>query len=160
MSEFNRLIDDSCYKTVKDCENVKTVKYITTSFNNLLDNQGLNGGFYGLSVKHELAVPSEKIDIYNSLIRDTITNCQTMRGTDNALPLETIPAKYQLPFGNVEIEDELKNGSTTLRSKKTCLKTLDCNNQDRVFYIFDKNILPPKPENGVEKQRFAFSSRF
>lgn len=152
---MSHLTDDPCYLQTKNNSNVTSYKYMTTSFDDLIKNKEI--GNY--SIRHELTSPSDFIDIHSELLESKITNCLAYRGTDNQLPVSTIPAKYQLFHGTPEMEDQLR--AKDLKQKKSCANVL-FNKTARTFAIFDdvNGIETPEPVKAVEPVRFAFSTRF
>lgn len=140
--EFNRTRDDPCAMQTRQNENDKKLKFVTTNFGDLLQARE-SYNFFGLGVRDQLFVPSEKVDTYSALRQGTegniITNCNVRHGFGQ-FPVPTMPARYQLSRGDVETEDTLRNYTET--NSQPC-NPRDITFHDRSFYIFD-------PATGVE----------
>jgi hypothetical protein len=168
MNEFNRLNEDNCYNQRKDVDNVKKLKYMTWNGIELLQGkESLN--FFGIGIKDELFVPSEKIDTYSSLLNGdnggVLTN-EKIKNSFGQLPLPTLPYKGQLQHGDVIKEDKIRN---YIDVKKNACLPKDSNFEIRSFYIFDdsQGIETPKaidsveiPESGFSFGRTGIPSRF
>lgn len=163
--EFNRTLDDPCATQQRAEDNNKKLKFVTTNFRDLLDaKEQLN--FYGMTIKDKLFVPSEEMDKDSKLkygeTGGIITNCKTKHGF-GALPLPTIPSRYQLFHGDVDIEDSLRNLSDN--TKNSC-NPRDTEYYKRHFYLFDdsKGIETPDATKSIESkdfgQRGGVSTRF
>jgi hypothetical protein len=152
--DLNRLKDDDCYQVARNNSDGKKLRYYTTSFKDFLDAQTNKENYFGLTIKNELFVPTSKIDTYSDLVNGTngqmLTNQYTKRGTDTSYPLPTIPAKYQLAHGNIEIEDNLRMVNN-YKTQKSCLP-IECNYNEKTFQIFEKNSPPQNIAQNVKLQ--------
>lgn len=167
-NEFNRLNEDACYTQQKETSNNKKLKFVTTNHIDLLNAKDeLN--FFGIGIRDQLFVPSDKIDTYSSLVNgstgQTITN-NNMRNNLTALPLATLPYRGQLQHGDVDIEDSIRNNLVT---KKNSIIPRDSEFERRSFTIFndEENIPIPQaifsvetPADGFEFGRNGVSGRF
>lgn len=163
--EFNRTIDDPCATQQRSEDNSKKLKFVTTNFRDLLDAKDkLN--FYGMTIKDKLFVPAENMDEDSKLkygeTGGVITNCKTKHGFGQ-LPLPTIPSRYQLYHGDVDIEDSIRNLSDN--TKNSC-NPRDTEYYKRHFYVFDdsKGIETPDAIKSIETPDFGarggLSTRF
>jgi hypothetical protein len=163
--EFNRTIDDPCATQQRYEDNNKKLKFVTTNFRDLLDAKDqLN--FYGMTIKDKLFVPAEEMDKDSKLkygeTGGIITNCKAKQGFGQ-LPLPTVPSRYQLYHGDVDIEDSMRNYSDN--TKNSC-NPRDTEYYKRHFYLFDdsKGIETPDATKSVETNEFGprggMSTRF
>lgn len=156
--EFNRTIDDPCALQQRNDDNSKKLKFITTNHRDLLEAKE-NYNFFGMAIKDKLFVPSEQIDESSNLRQGDSTNCKTKFGF-GALPLPTLPSRYQLYHGDVDIEDSMRN--FTDNNRRSC-QTTDPNFHSRHFYIFD-GLEAPDAAKSVEDRSFGprggLSTRF
>jgi hypothetical protein len=140
MSENTRTTSDPCYINNKETSNYDRLKFLTTSFTDLLDAQR-NGQYFGSTTKREYAVPADKIDTYSQLVNgvrgDYNSKCYTTRGTNNPLPLPTFPSQINLAHGNFE-SDDLRGSE--IRPKNPLRYVPD--NISRTFGIFDGMVTP------------------
>jgi hypothetical protein len=144
MTDNTRSKNDDCYKNNRDESNYNRLKFSTTSFTDLINAQQ-TGSYFGSTVRHEFTVPSDKIDIYSELLNGVRPGCcYQVRGTDNPLPLPTLPAMYNTAHGDISTEDNNVRGNN-IRLKNPLRYVPD--NIERTFGIFDSMI---KPSNYVE----------
>ena len=166
-NEFNKLIDDDCDISQRNYDNNKKLKYFTTSFKDLEDVQ-LKNNIFGIGLKDELFIPSDKIDMYSSLLNgvdgNKLTNCN-VKNILTQLPIPTTPFRGQLQHGDIDIEDNNVRSSSQVK-KNSCLPRI-INFYERSFYIFDKEIPVPNaldsietPDDGFYTGRNGISSRF
>jgi len=154
--EFNKTIDDPCAIQQRGEDNNKKLKFITTNHRDLLDaRQTMN--FFSIGIKDQLFVPAEQMDDASMLRQgntgNVITNCN-IKNSFGQLPLPTLPSRYQLYHGDVEIEDTMRNNQTSNRNS--------CNPRDtelykRHFYMFDDaaGIETPNGAKSVETSEFG-----
>jgi len=163
--EFNRTIDDPCATQQRTDDNNKKLKFVTTNFRDLIEaKEKLN--FYGMTIKDKLFVPSEEMDKDSQLkygeTGGIITNCKTKSGF-GPLPFPTMPSRYQLYHGDVDIEDSMRNLSDN--TKNSC-DPRDTEFYKRHFYVFDDNqgIETPDATKSIETIDFGarggISTRF
>jgi hypothetical protein len=163
--EFNRTIDDPCATQQRQQDNSKKLKFVTTNFRDLIEaKEKLN--FYGMTIKDKLFVPSESMDDDSKLkygeTGGVITNCKTKYGFGQ-LPLPTIPSRYQLYQGDVDIEDSMRNLSEN--TKNSC-NPRDTEYYNRHFSLFNdsKGIETPNASKSIETPDFGvrggLSTRF
>ena len=158
--EFNKIRDDPCYIEQNNKDNMKKLKFITTNFRDLLDGkEALN--FYGMTIKDKLFVPADKMDTYSMLRQgqtgNIITNCN-IKNEYGQLPFPTMPAKYQLSHGDIDVENFLQNNNVEA-NRKTCNPS-DNKFFERSFYIFD-GIETPNALKSVEQfNRAGITTRF
>ena len=163
--EFNRTIDDPCANQQRQEDNSKKLKFVTTNFRDLIEAKDqLN--YYGMTIKDKLFVPAENMDEDSKLkygeTGGVITNCKTKHGFGQ-LPLPTIPSRYQLFHGDVDIEDSMRNLSDN--TKNAC-NPRDTEYHNRHFYVFDdsKGIETPDATKSIETSDFGprggLSTRF
>lgn len=163
--EFNRTIDDPCAIQQRNADNSKKLKFVTTNHIDLI-NAKSDLNFFGTAIKDELFVPSGKIDSYSNLLNGNnggvLTNCNVKNGLGQ-LPLPTLPSRYQLYHGDVDIEDSIRYIHETNRNS--------CNPREsefynRSFYLFfpEKGIEIPEAIKSVDTNemgpRGGISSRF
>lgn len=149
--EFNRLIDDTCAVQQRTQDNFQKFKFVTTNHIDLLEGkQALN--FFGMTVKDKLFVPADMMDGDSQLRYAPLTN-MNVKNELGQLPLPTMPSRYQLAHGDVDIEDGMRNW--TAANKKSC-DPHDTQFHDRFFYIFDGNTVPtPNALQSVEIPAFG-----
>jgi hypothetical protein len=154
--ENNRTLDDPCAIQQRDGDNSKKLKFVTTSFRELIEaKENLN--FFGMTLKDQLFVPSEQVDKYSELLNgksgNTLTQCNVRNGFGQ-LPFPTMPSKYQLSRGDVQIEDSMRN--LTEINKHSC-NPRDTMYYNRYFYIFDdkQGIDTPDALKSVESGDFG-----
>jgi hypothetical protein len=163
--EFNRTIDDPCATQQREQDNNKKLKFVTTNFRDLVDAKDqLN--FYGMTIKDKLFVPAESMDQDSQLkygeTGGILTNCKTKQGFGQ-LPLPTMPSRYQMYHGDVEIEDSMRNLSDN--TKNAC-DSRDTEYYKRHFYLFNdlKGIETPDATKSIETPDFGprggLSTRF
>lgn len=156
-NEFNRLNEDLCYNQQKDKSNQKKLKFVTTNHVDLLEaKEKLN--FFGIGIREQLFVPSDKIDTFSSLMNgqsgQILTNCNVRNGFGQ-LPLPTTPYRGQVSHGDVLVEDSIRNNIQV--KKNSCLpRELDFHN--RSFAIFDDklDIATPQAIKSVETPQIGF----
>jgi hypothetical protein len=149
--EFNRTIDDPCALQQRSDDNAKKLKFITTNHRDLLEAKE-NYNFFGMTIKDKLFVPSDQIDESSDLRQGDSTNCKTKFGF-GPLPLPTLPARYQMYHGDVDVEDSMRN--FTNNNRRSCQST-DPNFHSRHFYIFDgPNLEAPDAGKSVEDRSFG-----
>lgn len=159
--EFNRLRDDECDIKQRNFDNNKKLKFVTTTFRDLLDAQEKKN-FFGIDIQDHLFVPSEKMDD-NSRLRygttgNILTNLNVQHGLGE-LPLSTTPGRYRLYHGDVDIEDNMR---TFMDVNKQSCNPRDTEFYNRSFYIFDTgSVEKPDATNSVEKfLRCGISTRY
>jgi hypothetical protein len=158
--EFNKLIDDECDIKQRNYSNNKKLKFVTTTFRDIFDAKK-SGNHFGIEMKDQLFVPKRLINKESSLKHgksgNILTN-QNVKHELNALPLPTLPSRFQLYHGNVDIEDSIRNLSET--NKHSC-NPRDTDYYKRSFYIFTECTEFPDPMKSVESElRCGRSSRF
>lgn len=149
--EFNRTRDDPCAQQQEINANSKKLKFVTTNHADLLNAKESNN-FFGLAVRDELFVPSDKIDEYSQLRNGVAGNVMTNQNVKpelGPLPLPTMPARYQLAHGDVVVEDTLRSNYQV--TSKSCNPKGD-SFYNRTFYIFNdrEGIETPNAEKSVE----------
>jgi hypothetical protein len=157
--EFNKLRDDVCDIKQRNYSNDKALKFVTTTFRDLLDAQEKKNMF-GVDIEDQLFVPAELMDQESSLkygvTGGVLTNCN-VRHEYGQLPLPTMPQRYQLYHGDVGIEDTMRNYIG--QNKKSC-NPHDYNFHNRSFYMFEGIEQPDATKNIEEKIRCGESSRY
>lgn len=157
--EFNRLRDDECDITQRNYSNEKKLKFVTTSFRDLMEAKEKKN-FFGMDVQDHLFVPSEKMDENSQLRNGKTGNIITNnKGTNELgmLPPVTTPGRYRLYHGDVDIEDGMRN---FIDVKKQSCNPRDTEFYNRSFYIFD-GIEKPDATKSVEKElRCGVSTRY
>lgn len=154
--EMNKPKDDPCYLQLHQSENNKKLKFVTTNYIDLLEAKDkLN--FFGVSVKEQLFVPSEKINVYSNLLNGSTGGILTNEKVKNgfgALPIPTLPSRHQLYHGDIAIEDSFKN--LTEQNKNSC-NPRDVSFHNRHFYLFDdkQGIDTPDATKSVETDMFG-----
>lgn len=154
--EFNRTIDDPCAIQQKVDDNEKKLKFVTTNFKDLLDGKKeLN--FFGMTVKDQLFVPSDKVTVYNDLLSGKTGSIMTnfkFKENIGQLPFPTMPSRYQLSRGDVVIEDCMRN---LYEDKKNSCNPRENEYHNRSFYIFNEKagIEVPNPVKSVEPDEFG-----
>jgi hypothetical protein len=150
--EQNRTMDDPCAIELRDDQNNKKLKFVTTSFRDLIEAKD-NLNFFGMTLQDHLFVPSESIDKYSDLRNgktgNALTQCNVRNGFGQ-LPFPTMPSKYQLSRGDVKIEDSMRN---LYEINKNSCNPRDVQYYDRYFYIFDdkQGIDTPSAIKSVEQ---------
>ena len=164
--EFNRTIDDPCAIQQRTDDNVKKLKFMTTNHIDLLEaKEKLN--FYGMTMRDQLFVPAENMD-GDSFLRygktgGILTHCN-VKNEYGQLPMPTIPSRYQLAHGDVDIEDSIR--TPLFETNKQSCNPHDIKYHDRSFYIFNdkEGIETPDAVKSVESQQFGprggINSRF
>jgi hypothetical protein len=160
--EFNKTIDDPCAIQQRNQDNAKKLKFVTTNHKDLLEaKESLN--FFGMTIKDQLFVPSEQMDVFSELRQgksgNILTNCNT-KNEYGQLPFPTMPSRYQLQHGDINKEDSIRYAMLEA-NRKTC-NPKDTDYFERSFYIFDdkagienpnalKSVQPPElgPRGGV-----------
>ena len=157
-NEFNRLGEDACYNNQKNLSNNKKLKFMTTNHIDLLEaKEKLN--FFGIGVRDQLFVPTDRIDNYSNLLNGTdgqiLTQCNVRNGFGQ-LPLPTAPFRGQLQHGDVVKEDAIRNNIEV--KKHSCLP-IDSQFQNRHFAIFDdsQKIYTPNAMQSVETPQSGFT---
>ena len=155
--EFNKQIEDECYKQRQQEDFSKKLKYITTNHVDLLNAKD-NYNFFGIAVKDYLTVPAEKIESETLLKLDNkkLTNCKCQHEL-GTLPLPTLPAKYQLQHGDVEIEDHMGNFVSVNRKGVLPIVT---DFHDKHFEIFTNTVKPDPIKATEDFQRAGIPTRF
>lgn len=154
--EMNKLKDDPCYIQLHSTENNKKLKFVTTNYIDLLEGKDkLN--FFGIGVKDQLFVPADKMNTYSDLLNGSQGNIMTnpnVRYGFGALPMPTLPSRYQLFHGDVVIEDSMRN---LVEPKKNSCNPRETDFHNRHFYIFDdkKGIETPDASKSVETVDFG-----
>lgn len=154
--EMNKQIDDPCYIQLHSEENNKKLKFVTTNYIDLLDGKDkLN--FFGISVKDQLFVPSDKMNTYSDLLNGSQGNIMTnpnVRYGFGPLPMPTLPSRYQLYHGDIDVEDSMRN---LYETKKNSCNPRELDFHNRHFYIFDdkQGIETPNASNSIENQEFG-----
>jgi hypothetical protein len=160
--EMNRTIDDPCAMQVRKSENNKKFKFVTTNHLDLL-NAKSDLNFFGMTVKHHLFVPSEKVEDYSKLRNGEsggkLTNINVRHGFGQ-LPLPTLPSRYQQYHGDITIEDSMRN---LLNVKKNSCNPREDTYYDRSFDLFDDKLgieTPDPTKSIVFGTRGGVSTRF
>jgi len=153
---MNKTIDDPCAIQLRSAENNKKFKFITTNHIDLLEaKEKLN--YFGISLKDQLFVPAEKVEVYSQLLNGVkgseVTNPNLKYGL-GPLPVPTLPSRYQLFHGDVDIEDGMRNVYEI--NKKSCIP-MEQTFHDRHFSIFDdsKGIETPMAFKSIETDAFG-----
>jgi len=157
--EFNKLIDDPCDIKQRNYSNDQKLKFVTTSFSDLINAQSKKN-YFGINVENQLFVPSELMDD-NSKLRygvngNILTNCN-VKNTLGELPLSTMPARYQLSHGDIEIEDNMRN---FMDSNKSSCNPKDTEYYKRSFYIFEGIEIPDATKSIETDLRCGVSTRY
>jgi hypothetical protein len=157
--EFNKLRDDECDIKQRNFSNEKALKFVTTTFKDLMDAKQTKN-FFGIDIKDQLFTPANLMDDESKLKMGVsggqLTNCR-VRHELGELPLPTMPARYQLYHGDVSIEDSMRNFVGT--NKKSC-NPKDEQFYNRSFYTFE-GIEKPDAMKSVEYPfRCGISSRY
>jgi hypothetical protein len=154
--EFNKTIDDPCAIQQRLEDNNKKIKFVTTNHIDLIEGKDtLN--FFGMTVKDQLFVPADKMDTFSSLRMGQnggqLTN-PNIKNEFGQLPMPTMPSRYQLFHGDVNIENSMKN---EIEPNKRSSNPSDQNFQNRTFYIFDdkQGVETPNPMKSVEPDEFG-----
>lgn len=157
--EFNRLKDDECDIKQRNFSNDKKLKFVTTSFRDLMDAKEQKN-FFGIDIVDKLFVPSDKMDEDSQLRHGKTGNVLTNLNVKyelGGLPLPTTPGRYRLYHGDVDIEDNMRNFVDT--NKPSC-NPRDTEYHNRSFYIFE-GIEKPEAIKSVEKElRCGISTRY
>lgn len=158
--EFNRLRDDPCDIKQRNYSNEKTLKFTTTTFRDLHDSNRVKNHF-AIGIDDQLFVPTKYIDTYSNLLNgnsgNIMTNCNN-RSELGELPLPTMPSRYQLFHGNVDIEDKMRN---MIDINKTSSNPRDTMYYNRSFYLFNECVDKPNPLDSVEEKiRCGVSTRY
>jgi|UniRef100_A0A6C0DXC5 hypothetical protein len=154
--ENNRTLDDPCAIQQRDGDNGKKLKYMTSTFRELIEAKD-NLNYFGMTMRDQLFVPSEKVDKYSEMLNgksgNLLTQCNTRNGFGQ-LPFPTMPSKYQLSRGDVQIEDSMKN---LIEVNKNSCNPRDDDFYSRYFYIFDdkQGIDTPDALKSVEIDDFG-----
>jgi hypothetical protein len=151
--EQNKTIDDPCAIQQRTEDNEKKLKFVTTNFRDLIDAKK-NLNFYGMTIKDSLFVPADQMDKDSALRQGeaggVLTQCNTKNGF-GALPLPTMPSRFQMYHGDVAVEDSMRNILNT--NRKSCNpKASEFYN--RSFYIFD-HVEVPDASKSVETDAFG-----
>ena len=146
--------DDTCFSKTQQNDNDSKLKYITTSFTDLI-NAKKDFNFFGIDIKDKLFVPSDKIDQESSLKYTNTPICHN-RDEFKGLPMATLPARYQGFHGDTTTEYAMGN---YIECKRNSCVPKDTDFYKRSFYIFDENNVP-KAENSLFPERYGVSSRF
>jgi hypothetical protein len=159
LREFNKTIDDPCALQQRNNDNSKKLKFITTNHIDLLEAKDkLN--FFGMTIKDKLFVPAEHMDEDSQLrygeTGGIMTNCN-VKNVFGQLPFPTMPSRYQLAHGDVEIEDNMRN---LLEINKNSCNPHDIQYHNRSFYIFNKNDEPNPIKSVEDYTRGGVPSRF
>lgn len=163
--EFNKLRDDPCALQQTDGDNKKKLKFVTTNHADLLQAKEEHN-FFGIGVRDKLSVPGNSIDVYSNLLNGQnggqLTNCNVRNGFGQ-LPFPTLPSKYQLSRGDVDVEDSIRN---LIESNRQSCNPREDNFFQRHFYLFDdaKGIETPNATKSLEPDAFGkrggMSTRF
>jgi hypothetical protein len=169
-TDSTRLSADACAIKLRNNDNEKKLKFITTNNIDLIESADkLN--FFAIGLQDQLFVPSDKIDHYSNLLNGQnggeLTSKNERRGINfGMLPLKTLPFRGQISHGNVDIEDSIRNN---LEPQSKACNPKDTQFYSRSFYIFDDklNIETPlatrsveKPEDGFAFGRMGIPSRY
>jgi len=157
----NRLVEDPCAVQLRDCQNDKKMKYITTNHRDLIDAKE-NYNFFSLGIQDQLFVPGEKADIHSDLLLGVNGNTMSRyrsRQNYGQLPLPTMPARFQLHHGNVDTEDRMRWEPTY--NRKSC-NPKDTAYNERHFAIFNDalDIEIPQAVRSVERPEAGFKSQY
>lgn len=158
--DFNRTKDDACAIQLKNSDNNKKLKFVTTNHKDLLEAKDkLN--YYGMTIKDHLFVPSEEID-KDSFLRygengGVMTNCN-VKNVFGQLPLPTMPSKFQTGHGNLNYvsEDMRFPQLPPINNRQSC-NPREKEYQNRTFYIFNNKlgIEEPNPVRSIETANFG-----
>jgi len=158
--EFNKLIDDECDIKQRNNSNNKKLKFVTTTFRDIFDAE-VSGNHFGINIKDQLFVPDYLVNDESALKHGKSGNLLTNQKIINelcALPLPTLPSRYQSYHGDVVIEDSMRN---LLESNRRSCNPRDTEFYTRSFSIFNECIEVPDPMKSVESNlRCGQSSRF
>ncbi len=155
-TNLNRSIYDDCAEQLKNVDNSKKLKFVTTNYADLLNAQE-EKNFFGIATKDYLFVPSDKIDSYSELLDgregNKLTNCNIK--TDlGQLPLSTMPFKGQLAHGDTEKEDVLRNH---INYNKYSCERKPCEAYQYTFQVFENTGAEiPQPIKSVESVDSGF----
>ena len=157
--EFNKLIDDGCDIAQRNYSNDKALKFVTTTHRDLLDAKS-NMNYFGIDIKDQLFTPSNLMDDESKLklgvTGGQLTNCK-VRNEFGELPLPTMPSRYQLYHGDVDVEDSIRNYIE--QNRKSC-NPKDNEFYNRSFYSFN-GIEAPDATKSVENNiRCGVSTRY
>jgi hypothetical protein len=157
--EFNKLRDDECDIKQRNFSNDKALKFVTTTFKDLIDAKQTKN-FFGIDIKDQLFTPANLMDDESKLKMGVsggqLTNCR-VRHELGELPLPTMPARYQLYHGDVSVEDSMRNFVGT--NKKSC-NPKDDQFYNRSFYMFEGIEKPDATKSVEENIRCGISSRY
>ena len=158
--EFNKLRDDVCDIKQRNYSNDKALKFVTTTFRDLLDAQEKKNMF-SVDIEDQLFVPAELMDQESSLkygvTGGVLTNCNVKHGFGQ-LPLPTMPQRYQSYHGDIDVEDNIRN---YIEPNKQSCNPKDTEYYKRSFYVFEGCIEKPDAMKSVEDQlRCGSSSRY
>lgn len=149
--EFNKTIDDPCAVQQRNDDNNKKIKFITTNHVDLLEAK-TKMNFFGIDIKDQLFVPTEQMETFGKLRQgetgNIITNCNVKNGLGQ-LPLSTVPSRYQLYHGDIEIEDRL---TEALETNRQTSNPRDVNFHQRSFTIFEGGVEVPSAIKSIEPQ--------
>ena len=155
--ENNRGIYDDCAEQRRNLDNNKKLKFVTTNHADLLNAQE-EKNFFGIAVRDQLFVPSDKINSYSELLNGkegnklTNPNIKTDLGQ---LPLTTMPYKGQVAHGNVDIENAVRPVLNI--NKYSCIPKVS-DYYKKSFQIFEgTGAETPNPINSVEYSEKGFA---
>lgn len=144
---MNRTIDDPCAQQRDQLESNKKLKYVVTNHRDLIDaKEQLN--FFGMTVKDQLFVPSQKMDKDSKLRYSEMTN-KNVKFELDAFPVN-VGFRGQLHRGDTDKEMRLRG--LWNRELKSC-QPKDSMYHDRSFYIFPEGVEVPDATKSVETWR-------
>ncbi len=155
---MNRKQDDICKIQRDATDNVKKMKFMITNRIDL-EKAALDKNYFAIGEKDGVFVPSEKIDTYSELVQQELIKSRE-KNQFGQLPLPTLPPRYNVSRGDVDVEDGIRN---ILETNKNSCNPRESDFQQRVFTIFNDSIgiETPMAIKSVENyQRAGVSSRF
>jgi len=157
--EFNKLIDDGCDIQQRNYSNDKKLKFVTTTYRDLIDaKKKLN--YFGVDIKDQLFTPDYLMDdeskLWLGVTGGRLTNCN-VRHEFGELPLPTMPSRYQLYHGDVSTEDNIRN---YYEPNKNSCNPRDSEYYKRSFYLFEGIEVPEAMKSVEDNLRCGISSRY
>ena len=141
---MNRTFDDPCAQQQNQLQSNKKLKYVTTNHKDLVDaKEQLN--FFGMTVKDQLFVPSDKMDGDSKMRYSEMTNKNVKYELD-AFPVN-VGFRGQLHRGDTDKEMDLRG--LWDKQLKSCQPKGD-DYHARSFYIFPEGMETPDATKSVE----------